>query len=147
MFDSASLSDKNLVLNVNSASLSDNNLVLNVDNNASIDLSQYGGNDQWDIIKTTVIEGNRLGASNLKFYLYLKRKPFYFLLNIVAPTILLSLMSVVVFLLPSHAEEKMGLSITILLAFTVFMLTITDVLPSSSDSVSLLGKIISSNSK
>ena len=125
---------------LNSASLGDNTLILNAESNASLDLSQYGGNDQWDIIKAEVIKGSRLGASNLKFYLYLKRKPFYFVFNIVAPTILLSFMSVAVFILPSHAEEKMGLSVTILLAFTVFMMTISNVLPTSSDSTSLLGR-------
>jgi hypothetical protein len=114
------------------------NMVLLADN-ASLFLGDFDFNDQWTITGTNVVTGTREGMSNIKFYLILKRKPFYFVLNIVAPTILLSLMSLAVFWLPTHADEKMGLSVTILLAFTVFMFTVSTALPTSSDNTSLLG--------
>ena len=114
--------------------------MLLIADNSSMSLGTLEGNDQWNIVATQVVSDVRMGLSNLKFYIYLKRKPFYFVLNIVAPTILLSFMSLSVFWLPARADEKMGLSVTILLAFTVFMLTISTVLPTSSDSTSLLGK-------
>ncbi len=109
--------------------------------NDSLYLGDSDENNQWVITSTIVVLGLREGMSNIKFYLVLQRKPFYFILNIVTPTILLSLMSLAVFWLPTHADEKMGLSVTILLAFTVFMFTISTVLPTSSDSTSLLGTL------
>lgn len=114
--------------------------MLGSDGNSSLNMDNYGGNSQWNIVSIDVVPGTRLGGANIKFYMKLKRKPEYFLFNIVGPTILLSFMSVVVFVLPAHAEEKMGLSVTILLAFTVFMLTISNALPPSSDEISLLGR-------
>lgn len=115
-------------------------MMLGSDGNSSLNMDNYGGNSQWNIVSIDVVPGTRLGGANIKFYMKLQRKPEYFLFNIVGPTILLSFMSVVVFILPAHAEEKMGLSVTILLAFTVFMLTISTALPPSSDEISLLGR-------
>lgn len=124
-----------------SASLSADRLFFTPDNGSyAFNLDAFEENSQWIIVSTDVISGIRLGGSYLKFYMTIQRKPQYYLLNIVAPTILLSLMSLAVFWLPTHADEKMGLSVTILLAFTVFLLTIFIVLPTSSDENSLLSE-------
>jgi len=44
-----------------------------------------------------------------------------------------------VFWLPSDSEEKIGLSITVLLAFFVFQFVVTDLTPTSSDSTPIIG--------
>ena len=44
-----------------------------------------------------------------------------------------------VFWLPPDSEEKVSLSITVLLAFSVFQFVVTDLTPSSSDSTPIIG--------
>jgi len=44
-----------------------------------------------------------------------------------------------VFWLPPDSEEKISLSITVLLAFSVFQFVVTDLTPASSDSIPIIG--------
>ena len=50
--------------------------------------------------------------------------------------VFLSLASSLVFALPADAGEKMGLSITVLLAYAVYLTLITDAMPNTSMQVS-----------
>ena len=55
---------------------------------------------------------------------------------------MLGFMQLLTFLTPPEAGEKISLSITILLSFTVFVLMISEMMPTTSISVPLLGKSI-----
>ena len=46
-----------------------------------------------------------------------------------------------VFWLPPDSEDKISLSITVLLAFTVFQFVVTDLTPASSDRTPIIGTI------
>ena len=70
--------------------------------------------------------------------LSLSRNPRYFFLNTVVPCVVVTLMSVLVFALPSESGEKVSLSVTVLLSYTVLLLIISDVSPRNGDSVPLL---------
>lgn len=50
-------------------------------------VSEYKENDQWDLTGVYSVRGNRFGSSNIKFYLQLSRKPFYFMINVATPII------------------------------------------------------------
>ena len=56
------------------------------------------------------------------------------------PSILMAFVSVLVFLLPPESGERIGLSITVLLSYTVFLLTVSEVTPRGGTGVSVLGK-------
>ena len=75
------------------------------------------------------------GAS---FTLTLKRRPLYYLLNIVIPSLVLAVLSALTFAVPVDSGEKLSLGISILLAFSVFMLILQDNTPESDSPV--LGK-------
>jgi len=64
------------------------------------------------------------------------------------------MIAVQVFWLPPDSEEKISLSITVLLAFSVFQFVVTELTPNSSDSTPIIGRptigiisIISSNNR
>jgi hypothetical protein len=61
---------------------------------------------------------------------------------------MMSTLTVLVFCLPPDSGEKIGLGITVLLAFSVFMLAIAEKMPETSESIPLIGetKIIISHS-
>ena len=75
----------------------------------------------------------------IEFWLCIERKPQYYLLNIIVPTMVLALLLVLTFLAPVDSGEKLSVGISILLAFSVFMLLLSEITPQSSDNSALLG--------
>ncbi len=79
-------------------------------------------------------------SKNFRFKLHLRRRSLFYVLNIVCPCVMLSVLQLMVFRVPSPAGEKVSLSITLLLSFTVFLLMVSDNMPQTSTSVPLLGE-------
>ena len=61
------------------------------------------------------------------------------MLNILAPTLLIMLVALGVFWLPANCGEKISLSITVLLAFSVTQIVILDITPVNSKQTPLMG--------
>ena len=59
--------------------------------------------------------------------------------NIVLPCMMMSVLTLLVFCMPPESGEKIALGVTVLLAFSVFMLAIAEKMPETSDSVPLIG--------
>ena len=76
----------------------------------------------------------------LTFDLVLKRKPAYYMLNIFAPSVLLVVLSLVMFLLPVEAGDKVTLGITVLVGFSVFQVLLENITPRNSDYMSVFSK-------
>ena len=75
-----------------------------------------------------------------RFYFHLKRKPLFYILNILLPCVMLSILQLSVFLVPPAAGEKVSLGVTVLLSFTVFLLMVSDNMPQTSISVPVMGE-------
>ena len=90
---------------------------------------RYSIKDQVDIRDT---------YNEIYYELVLRRRPLFYVINIILPVIFLSLTTTVVFLLPAEAGEKMGVSITVLLAYSVYLSIISDNLPQTSTYVCYL---------
>ncbi|XP_043856584.1 acetylcholine receptor subunit beta isoform X3 [Dromiciops gliroides] len=88
-------------------------------------------NGQWEIIhKSSRLndpsgegQGGKEGErQDVTFYLIIRRKPLFYLVNVIIPCVLITLLAIFVFYLPPDAGEKMTLSIFALLTLTVFLL-------------------------
>uniref|UniRef100_A0A674PB77 Neuronal acetylcholine receptor subunit alpha-7 n=1 Tax=Takifugu rubripes TaxID=31033 RepID=A0A674PB77_TAKRU len=114
------------------------------------DISGYMANGEWDLIGVP-------GTRNEVFYdcckepypavtfvVAIRRRTLYYALNLLIPCVLLSSMTLLIFVLPADSGEKISLGITVLLSLTVFMLLVAEIMPATSDSVPLIGQYFAS---
>lgn len=66
----------------------------------------------------------------------------FYTVNLIIPCVGISMLSVLVFYLPSDSGEKISLCISILLSLTVFFLLLVEIIPPTSLTVPLLGKYL-----
>ncbi|XP_076010905.1 neuronal acetylcholine receptor subunit alpha-7-like [Genypterus blacodes] len=114
------------------------------------DVSGYMTNGEWDLLG---VPGDRHEAfydccaepyPDVTFVVTLRRRTLYYALNLLIPCVLLSSMTLLVFVLPANSGEKISLGITVLLSLTVFMLMVAEIMPATSDSVPLIGQYFAS---
>ena len=109
-------------------------------------LEMYSINSEWLLLKTEIysnlttykIVGPDHVYPEIGFSVTLKRIPTYYMYNIICPVFLLTFLSCLVFVLPVEAGEKVGLQITILLAFSVMLLIMGDTTPKSGKTTPLI---------
>lgn len=96
---------------------------------SSVDLSHYKSNPDWYVADTSVEESETVSSigsqsftySKVTFNFTLHRQTNYYGLHVILPLLLLSLLSTLVFVLPSEGGDKASYSMLVMVAF--FILT------------------------
>ncbi|CAF3689148.1 unnamed protein product [Rotaria socialis] len=111
-----------------------------------VDLSDYYPSIEWDILAAPAIRHVVLYDCckddpyfDVTFSLLIRRKPLFYMVNLVIPCINIAFLTILVFYLPSDCGEKLTLSISIFVALQVFYLLLVDLIPPTSLKLSLLG--------
>ncbi|RNA37099.1 Cation transporter family [Brachionus plicatilis] len=110
----------------------------------NIDLSNYVPNGEWDLVRTYCVRRVvyypccREPFPDVTFTLIIRRKVLYFTVNVILPCLMLSALTVLVFVIPSDSGDKVTLGITVFLAFSVIMLAVAENLPETSEYVPLI---------
>ncbi|KAH9283385.1 Acetylcholine receptor subunit beta-like 1 [Echinococcus granulosus] len=134
-------------------------------NQTNIDLSDYVASGVWDFVEgpgdlrldkplhyddrfeasSTHRRGsvsNRPIAARLTFKIVLRRKPLFYITNIIIPCVLIAILGICVFCLPTDAGEKITLSISILVTLVVYMILVSKMLPAGPKSIPLLSQFL-----
>ncbi|XP_053394218.1 acetylcholine receptor subunit alpha-like [Mercenaria mercenaria] len=80
---------------------------------------------------------NREDWAHVIFIFEIQRKSLFHIVNSLIPVILISILDVMCFVLPSESGERVGLSISIFLTLTIFLYAVNSTLPESSDEVAV----------
>lgn len=103
-----------------------------------VDLVFFTPNSNWNLKSYrayTFFIGGYVGYS---VEITIKREPLYFTLMVVCPTLLFGLLNPLVFLLPVESGERVGLAMTILLSYAIFLTLVSAAIPSSSNPMCIL---------
>lgn len=107
-----------------------------------IDLSLFSHNGMWEIKDTKADVPSSVPQrevyAELKYSIELERRYSYFVLTIFTPVTMLLFLNSAVFILPIESGERIGYSITCLLSLAVFLTLTSEVLPKTSDPLSML---------
>ncbi|CAI4232827.1 unnamed protein product [Auanema sp. JU1783] len=124
------------------------NKIANVDNpasyyvNESIDLQVYLKNGEWDLMNTpgrrVVTFFEKESYHELYFYIRIRRRTLAYGINLIIPSLVISMMTVLGFTLPPDAGEKMTLETTVLLSVIFFLQMVSNMSPPQSKSVPIL---------
>nr|XP_027228535.1 LOW QUALITY PROTEIN: acetylcholine receptor subunit alpha-L1-like [Penaeus vannamei] len=113
-----------------------------------IDLREYYPSVEWDIMRVPAVRNEKYYPCcqepypDIYFNITLRRKTLFYTVNLIIPCVGLEYLSVLVFYLPAYSGEKVALCISILLSQTMFFLLISEIMPSTSLAVPLLGKYL-----
>ncbi|KAE8294082.1 5-hydroxytryptamine receptor 3A [Larimichthys crocea] len=82
------------------------------------------GIDEWDIIT---------------FWVVIKRRPVLYVVNLLIPSSFLMLIDILSFYLPPHSVDRASFKMTLILGYTVFLLIMNDLLPSTANGTPIIG--------
>ena len=98
-----------------------------------VDTSSYIRSSGWDLISASAGSSTTNNTiPTIYFSFVLQRVSTYFIFNVIIPTVCLSILSAMVFRMPPKVGEKMGLSVTVLMSYSVMLMIMSDNIPRSS---------------
>ena len=110
-----------------------------------VNKDSYEQNGEWEIIST---EAQRQEFffdccpeerfANIRFTLLLKRRYTFYIMNVILPSLMTSVLLLSIFF--CTPAQKVQIGVVVLLSFRIFLLNVTDSIPKTSDHIPLLGK-------
>uniref|UniRef100_A0A3Q3X2N6 5-hydroxytryptamine receptor 3A n=1 Tax=Mola mola TaxID=94237 RepID=A0A3Q3X2N6_MOLML len=77
--------------------------------------------------------------AEMKFHVVIRRRPLFYTVNLLLPSIFLMVMDIVGFYLPPDSGERVSFKITLLLGYSVFLIIVSDTLPATAIGTPLIG--------
>ena len=112
------------------------------------DRSGFLLNGEWDLIGLPVERQeesfHERGQSTIRllYSVIIQRKALYYVSNLIMPCAFITTTVLLVFLLPPESGEKVSLAVTVLLATTVFLTMVSEIMPAQSTVVPLICKAL-----
>lgn len=111
-----------------------------------VNLDFYTKNGEWELLSATGMQSDdkaRGGESfsSLVYRIHMRRRPLFHVLNTMFPVALMAFLIPLTFKLHVNSGEKIGYSLTVLLAYAVYLSVISENIPSTSVSVCYMCKL------
>ncbi|XP_074659528.1 neuronal acetylcholine receptor subunit alpha-10-like [Tubulanus polymorphus] len=109
------------------------------------DTSSYMQNTEWDLrafhVRSMLVTFSccEVKWPIMRYTVQMRRKPLFYIFNMVLPCNLITLVALLGFYVPSDSGEKITMGITTLLSMTVFLMIVADSMPATSDVLPLVG--------
>uniref|UniRef100_A0A8C9E010 5-hydroxytryptamine receptor 3A n=1 Tax=Phocoena sinus TaxID=42100 RepID=A0A8C9E010_PHOSS len=110
-----------------------------------LDRSIFVNQGEWELLGVLTqfrefsIESSDCYAE-MKFYVVIRRRPLFYVVSLLLPSIFLMVMDIVGFYLPPDSGERVSFKITLLLGYSVFLIIVSDTLPATAIGTPLIGK-------
>lgn len=104
--------------------------------------SNFEENGKWKVDSMSSSSETVDGKTTLLFTLNLRRKSSFYVLFLLLPAVLLSVLNVFVFVLPAGSGEKTGYTIAVFLSYALFYTILSESLPTNSDTVSTVASYL-----
>ena len=116
---------------------------------AHADQPPYVQNGDWEFLSVHLDTSPRItrtGDATITYAICtvtveLQRKPSFYFMTLMVPSVLISLISVIGFLLPSESGEKTSLQLTALLSCSLLLTVLVDIVPPIGGNFPLIGKL------
>ncbi|ESN95576.1 hypothetical protein HELRODRAFT_86626, partial [Helobdella robusta] len=109
------------------------------------DVSNYIPNSEWTLVKLHVRREVTFYScceepySHINYTIQIRRKPLFYVFNMILPCLIITLVALLGFYIPSDSGEKVTMGITTLLSMTVFLMLVAENMPPTSDVLPLVG--------
>uniref|UniRef100_A0A915BC90 Uncharacterized protein n=1 Tax=Parascaris univalens TaxID=6257 RepID=A0A915BC90_PARUN len=114
----------------------------------SVNMQSFIPNEEWDVMSFRVYRHEHKYACCSEPWviivasLVIRRKPLYYVVNLIIPTSIITIVSITGFFTPASTSddrtEKIDLGITTLLAMSILMLMVSDQMPTTSEFIPLI---------
>ncbi|ELT88908.1 hypothetical protein CAPTEDRAFT_130583, partial [Capitella teleta] len=109
------------------------------------DLKLFHIHGEWEMLGSSVVKNStvlpccgHMSYPYVEFTFHLSRRRMFYVINIIVPCSMLSALMLVMFWVPQHAGERVTGIVTMLLAFTVFLHMVSDIVPRTSLQIPVL---------
>ncbi|XP_046899121.1 5-hydroxytryptamine receptor 3A [Hypomesus transpacificus] len=112
--------------------------------NLKEDKSLFMNQGEWELLhvlskyKSFSLDNSDYYAE-MKFNVVIRRRPLFYTVNLLLPSIFLMVMDIVGFYLPPDSGERVSFKITLLLGYSVFLIIVSDTLPATAIGTPLIG--------
>ncbi|XP_041627827.1 5-hydroxytryptamine receptor 3A isoform X1 [Vulpes lagopus] len=119
--------------------------LLRLPEKVKLDKTIFMNQGEWELLGVLTqfrefsMESNSCYAE-MKFYVVIRRRPLFYTVSLLLPSIFLMLMDIVGFYLPPDSGERVSFKITLLLGYSVFLIIVSDTLPATAIGTPLIGR-------
>jgi len=116
-----------------------------VPENETVDLKPYTPHSEWEMVST-------VQRRTVEYYpccdtpfpvlnidITIRRRPLFQVIHLIVPMVLVGLLTLFSFNIPARSGERISYGVTLLLAMTLFMLLLSEMIPAAADALSKLG--------
>jgi hypothetical protein len=109
------------------------------------DTTNYIKNGEWHLVKILAVKHLKIYSCceepypELQYKLIIRRRPLYYVFNMVFPCLLITMVAFLGFYLSPNSSEKVSIGITTLLSLTVYLMLVAESMPPTSEQLPLLG--------